>query len=73
MRKKVICVVSRVSESEYKKELDNIEEIDPKKTGGNVEFVYAVNKLSEGWDVDNVFQIVPMEERVFNSKLLIST
>ena len=28
--------------------------------------------LSEGWDVDNVFQIVPMEERVFNSKLLIS-
>jgi type III restriction enzyme len=31
-----------------------------------------VNKLSEGWDVDNVFQIVPMEERVFNSKLLIS-
>ncbi|MCJ7772791.1 MAG: DEAD/DEAH box helicase family protein [Desulfobacterales bacterium] len=72
LRKKVICVISRVSESEYKKELDNIEEIDPKKTGGSVEFVYAVNKLSEGWDVDNVFQIVPMEERVFNSKLLIS-
>jgi len=37
-----------------------------------VEFIFAVNKLSEGWDVDNVFQIVPMEERVFNSKLLIS-
>jgi type III restriction enzyme len=72
LRKKVICVISRVSESEYKQELDNIEEIDPQKTGGSVEFVFAVNKLSEGWDVDNVFQIVPMEERVFNSKLLIS-
>ncbi|MBW2606922.1 MAG: DEAD/DEAH box helicase family protein [Deltaproteobacteria bacterium] len=72
LRKKVICVISRISESEYKQELDNIEEIDPKKTGGSVEFVFAVNKLSEGWDVDNVFQIVPMEEKVFNSKLLIS-
>ncbi len=72
LRKKVICVVSRVSKSEYKQELDNIEETDPKKIGGNVEFIFAVNKLSEGWDVDNVFQIVPMEERVFNSKLLIS-
>jgi len=59
LRKKVICVVSRISESEYKQELDNIEEIAPEKPGGSVEFVYAVNKLSEGWDVDNVFQIVP--------------
>jgi type III restriction enzyme len=72
LRKKVICVISRVSESEYKQELDNIEEKSAEKPGGSVEFVYAVNKLSEGWDVDNVFQIVPMEERVFNSKLLIS-
>jgi len=72
LRKKVICVVSKVSKSEYKHELDNIEETDPIKIGGSVEFVFAVNKLSEGWDVDNVFQIVPMEERVFNSKLLIS-
>ncbi len=72
LREKVICVISRVSKSEYKQELDNIEEADPKKIGGNVEFVFAVNKLSEGWDVDNVFQIVPMEEKVFNSKLLIS-
>ena len=72
LSKKVICVVSKVSKSEYKQELDNIEETDPKKPGGSVEFIFAVNKLSEGWDVDNVFQIVPMEERVFNSKLLIS-
>jgi len=72
LRKKVICVVSRISESEYKQDLDNIEATSPEKPGGRVEFVFAVNKLSEGWDVDNVFQIVPMEEKVFNSKLLIS-
>ncbi len=72
MRKKVICVISRVSESTYKNELDHIQEINPAKVSGVVEFVFAVNKLSEGWDVDNVFQIVPMEEKVFNSKLLIS-
>ena len=28
--------------------------------------------LTEGWDVKNVFQIVPMEERAFNSKLLVA-
>ncbi len=69
---RVICVVSSISESEFKPQLDNIEETNPDKIGGKVEFIFAVNKLSEGWDVDNVFQIVPMEERVFNSKLLIS-
>ncbi|MBN1333231.1 MAG: DEAD/DEAH box helicase family protein [Synergistales bacterium] len=72
VRGKVICVVSNISESEYKNELDNIEEIDPEKPGGKVEFIFSVGKLLEGWDVDNVFQIVPVEERVFNSKLLIS-
>ena len=72
MRKKVICVTSEASKVDYKNELDNIQEVHPARTGGAVEFVFAVNKLSEGWDVDNVFQIVPMEERVFNSKLLIS-
>ena len=71
-RAKVICVVSSVSGSEYKKELDNIEETDPGKVGGRVEFIFSVGKLLEGWDVDNIFQIVPMEERIFNSKLLIS-
>jgi type III restriction enzyme len=37
-----------------------------------VEWIFAVSMLNEGWDVKNVFQIVPMEERAFNSKLLIS-
>jgi len=69
---KVICVISKPTDADYQEKLDAIEEIDPNKPGGKVEFIFAVNKLSEGWDVDNVYQIVPMEERVFNSKLLIS-
>jgi type III restriction enzyme len=71
-REKVIVVISRLGEGEYRQKLDQIEETDSDKVGGKVEFIFAVNKLSEGWDVDNVFQIVPSEERVFNSKLLIS-
>ena len=71
-RERVICVIAKPGETEYKQKLDQIEETDPEKIGGKVEFIFAVNKLSEGWDVDNVFQIVPAEERVFNSKLLIS-
>jgi type III restriction enzyme len=71
VRQKAICVISNVSSSEYKDELDNVEEANPEKVGGKVEFIFSVGKLLEGWDVDNVFQIVPMEERIFNSKLLI--
>lgn len=37
-----------------------------------VEWIVSVNMLTEGWDVANVFQIVPYEERAFNSKLLIA-
>ena len=37
-----------------------------------VEWIVSVSMLSEGWDVQNVFQIVPHEERAFNSKLLIA-
>lgn len=36
------------------------------------EYIVSVTMLTEGWDVKNVFQIVPMEERAFNSKLLIA-
>lgn len=71
-RERVICVTTAEKSTDYKEKLDNIEEIDPNKTGGRVEFIFAVNKLSEGWDVDNVFQIVPMQDKIFNSKLLIS-
>jgi type III restriction enzyme len=71
-REKVICVISKPTDMDYQDKLDAIEESDPKKVGGIVEFIFAVNKLSEGWDVDNVYQIVPMQERIFASKLLIS-
>ena len=37
-----------------------------------VEWIVSVSMLTEGWDVKNVFQIVPHENRAFNSKLLIS-
>jgi len=66
-REKVLCVLSRLAKGDYQKRLDEIERLDEP-----AEFIFAVNKLSEGWDVDNVFQIVPMQERVFESKLLIS-
>lgn len=69
---RMIVVTSDTNKSEYLSQLEQIEEIDTAKTGGKVEFISAVNKLSEGWDVDNVFQIVPAQEKVFNSKLLIS-
>lgn len=71
-REKVLCVISKLGEAEYRQKLEQVEQVDPARVGGKVEFIFAVNKLSEGWDVDNVFQIVPAEEKVFNSKLLIS-
>lgn len=36
------------------------------------EWIFSVSMLTEGWDVKNVFQIVPWEDRAFNSKLLIA-
>ena len=37
-----------------------------------VEWVVSVSMLNEGWDVRRVFQIVPHEEKAFNSKLLVA-
>lgn len=42
------------------------------RPSSKVEWIVSVSMLSEGWDVKNVFQIVPHEERAFNSKLLIA-
>jgi len=47
--------------------LKTVDEID-----NPVEWIVSVSMLTEGWDVKNVFQIVPHEQRAFNSKLLIS-
>jgi type III restriction enzyme len=37
-----------------------------------VEWIISVSMLTEGWDVHNVFQVVPHEKRAFDSKLLIA-
>lgn len=37
-----------------------------------VEWIVSVSMLTEGWDVKNVFQIVPWEDKAFNSKLLVA-
>ena len=37
-----------------------------------VEWIVSVSMLTEGWDVKNVFQIVPHDSRAFSSKLLIA-
>jgi len=42
------------------------------KKDDSTEWIVSVSMLTEGWDVKNVFQIVPWEDRAFNSKLLIA-
>jgi type III restriction enzyme len=42
------------------------------RPSSKVEWIVSVSMLNEGWDVKRVFQIVPHEERAFNSKLLIA-
>lgn len=65
--KKVLIVTSA---NEHKENILKLKDVD---SGDNlVEWITSVSMLSEGWDVKNVFQIVPHEERAFNSKLLIA-
>lgn len=45
---------------------------DVDRSDNPVEFIFSVSMLTEGWDVKRVFQIVPDQERAFNSKLLIA-
>ena len=58
------------SAKEHQVNLAKLKTVD--HTNSNVEWIVSVSMLSEGWDVKNVFQIVPHEERAFNSKLLIA-
>ena len=53
-----------------KENLALLKSVDEKENP--VEWIVSVSMLTEGWDVKNVFQIVPHEQRAFNSKLLIS-
>ncbi len=64
---KVLIVTSA---NEHKNNIPILQRVDDKNTP--VEWIASVSMLSEGWDVKNVFQIVPHEKRAFNSKLLIA-
>ncbi|MBN1970069.1 MAG: DEAD/DEAH box helicase family protein [Candidatus Delongbacteria bacterium] len=64
---KVLIVTSA---NEHKANARKLKEVD--KKDNEVEWIVSVSMLTEGWDVKNVFQIVPMEDRAFNSKLLIA-
>ncbi|MBC7230784.1 MAG: DEAD/DEAH box helicase family protein [Actinobacteria bacterium] len=65
--KKVLIVTSA---NEHKSNIPILRRVDEKENP--IEWITSVSMLSEGWDVKNVFQIVPHEERAFNSKLLIA-
>lgn len=58
------------SANEHKSNIPILRRVDDKDNP--IEWITSVSMLSEGWDVKNVFQIVPHEERAFNSKLLIA-
>jgi len=58
------------SAAEHQVNVVKLKSVD--RPSSKVEWIVSVSMLSEGWDVKNVFQIVPHEERAFNSKLLIA-
>jgi type III restriction enzyme len=64
---KVLIVTS---DKEHKANVLELPYVDSSENA--VEWIISVAMLTEGWDVKNVFQIVPMEEKAFNSKLLIA-
>lgn len=67
IERKILIVTSH---SDHKANVVHLDYVDDKENP--VEWIVSVSMLTEGWDVKNVFQIVPWEDRAFNSKLLIS-
>lgn len=65
--KKVLIVTSDVK---HKVNISMLDFVDSKEN--SYEWIISVSILTEGWDVKNVFQIIPWEDRAFNSKLLIA-
>ncbi len=57
-------------EKRRKENLSALRSVD--EAASPVEWVVSVSMLTEGWDVKNVFQIVPHDSRAFSSKLLIA-
>lgn len=64
---KVLLVTSHKDHKSNVESLSNVDSNDDP-----IEWIISVSMLTEGWDVKNVFQIVPWEDRAFNSKLLIA-
>jgi type III restriction enzyme len=58
------------SHNDHKANVQKLKEVD--NYDNPIEWIVSVSMLTEGWDVKNVFQIVPWEDRAFNSKLLIA-
>lgn len=67
IEKKVLIVTSDKDHRSNVVQLDYVDDKD-----NPVEWIVSVSMLTEGWDVKNVFQIVPWEDKAFNSKLLIA-
>lgn len=67
VEEKVLIVTSH---KDHRKNILQLKSVDDKDNP--VEWIVSVSMLTEGWDVKNVFQIVPWEDRAFNSKLLIA-
>jgi len=65
--KKVLPVTSSPKHEKNRESLKTVDEPE-----NPAEWIVSVSMLTEGWDVNNVFQIVPHEDRAFNSKLLIA-
>lgn len=65
--KKVLPVTSSQRHDDNREILKTVDEPE-----NPVEWIVSVSMLTEGWDVKNIFQIVPHEDRAFNSKLLIA-
>jgi DNA or RNA helicases of superfamily II len=63
-------VLEVTSSPKHKENIRKLSDVDRKDSP--VEWITSVSMLTEGWDVKNVFQIVPHEERAFDSKLLIA-
>lgn len=67
IEEKVLIVTSH---NDHRANLSKLKTVDERENPA--EWVVSVSMLTEGWDVKNVFQIVPWEDKAFNSKLLIA-
>ncbi len=63
-------VIAVTSSDKHQRNVARLATVDNPQS--KVEWIISVSMLTEGWDVKNVFQIIPHEERAFNSKLLIA-